>query len=170
MLLDISHAIADFVVLVTRLTTEELSDEQRMVLIDQFIHLQGFDAAFQFDLHDMLMILITMLSASFGGRGIVRTIGRIADSNRAQTLERHRSLHAVLFASRRVWLRVTKRALPGEAPARSIFKLVSQGGIPNVFKNRENSSFKPQHFPSAKFRIAFQRHGGTHHRSRPGAN
>ena len=65
MLLDISHAIADFVVLVTRLTTEELSDEQRMVLIDQFIHLQGFDAAFQFDLHDMLMILITMLIIIF---------------------------------------------------------------------------------------------------------
>jgi hypothetical protein len=114
--------------------------------------------------------LITMLSTSFVGRGIVRTVGRIADSNRAQTLERHRSLHAVLFASRRVWLRVTKRAFPGKAPARSIFKLVFQGGIPNVFKNRENSSFKPQHFPAAKFRIAFQRHGGAHHRSRPGAN
>ena len=39
MLLDISHMIIDFVVLVTRITTEELSDEQRMVLIDQFIHL-----------------------------------------------------------------------------------------------------------------------------------
>ena len=60
MLLDISHTIIDFVVLVTRLTTEELADEQRMVLINQFIHLQGLDAAFQFDLHDMLMILITI--------------------------------------------------------------------------------------------------------------
>jgi hypothetical protein len=170
MLFDILQTITEFVVLLTRLTTEELADEQRMALIDQLIHFQGLETAFQFDLHDMLMILITMLSTSFGWRGIVRTVGRIADSNRAQTLERHRSLHAVLFASRRVWLRVTKRALPGEAPARSIFKLVSQGGIPHVFKNRENSSFKPQHFPSAKFRIAFQRHGGTHHRSRPGAN
>ena len=65
MLLDISHAIADFVVLVTRLTTEELSNEQRMVLIDQFIRLQGLDAAFQFDLHDLLMILITMLIIIF---------------------------------------------------------------------------------------------------------
>ena len=79
------------------------------------------------------------------------------------------SIHGVLFVSHRFRLRVMKRALPGEAPARSIFKLVSQGGIPNVFKNREDSSFKPQHFPSAKFRITFQRHGGTHHRSRPGA-
>jgi hypothetical protein len=65
MLLDISHAIVDFVVLVTRLTTEELSDEQRMVLIDQFTHLQGLDAAFQFDLHDLLMILITVLIIIF---------------------------------------------------------------------------------------------------------
>ena len=65
MLFDISQTIIDFVVLVTRLTTEELSDEQRMVLIDQFIHLQGLDAAFQFDLHDLLMILITMLIIIF---------------------------------------------------------------------------------------------------------
>ena len=65
MLLDISHAIADFVVLVTRLTTEELSDEQRMVLIDQFIRLQGLDAAFQFDLHDLLMILTIVLIIIF---------------------------------------------------------------------------------------------------------
>jgi hypothetical protein len=65
MLLDISHTIIDFVVLVTRLTTEELSDEQRMVLIDQFIHLQGLDAAFEFDLHDLLMPLITMLIIIF---------------------------------------------------------------------------------------------------------
>ena len=66
MLLDISQTIIDFVVLVTRLTTEELSDEQRMVLIDQFIHLQGIDAAFQFDLHDLLMILITILIIVLG--------------------------------------------------------------------------------------------------------
>ena len=142
MLFDILQTITDFVVLVTRLTTEDLTDEQRMALIDQLIHFQGLETAFQFDLHDILMILITMLSISFGWRGIVRTVGRIAESNRAQTLERHRSLHAVLFASRRVWLRVTKRALPGEAPARSIFKLVSQGGRPNVFKNREYSPSK----------------------------
>ena len=66
MLLDISHTIIDFVVLVTRLTIEELSDEQRMVLIDQFTHLQGFDAAFQLDLHDLLMILLTILIIVFG--------------------------------------------------------------------------------------------------------
>jgi hypothetical protein len=65
MLLDISHAIIDFVVLVTRLTTEELSDEQRIVLIDQFIHPQGLDSAFQFDLHDLLMIPITILIIIF---------------------------------------------------------------------------------------------------------
>jgi len=65
MLLDISHTIIDFVVLVTRLTTEELSDEQRIALIDQFIHPQGLDAAFQFDLHDLLMILITILIIIF---------------------------------------------------------------------------------------------------------
>lgn len=66
MLLDISDTIIGFVVLVTRLATEELSDEQRMVLIDQFIHLQGLDAAFQFDVHDLLMILITILIIVFG--------------------------------------------------------------------------------------------------------
>ncbi len=65
MLLDISHTIIDFVMLVTRLTTEELSDEQRIALIDQFIHSQGLDSAFQFDLHDLLMILITILVIIF---------------------------------------------------------------------------------------------------------
>jgi hypothetical protein len=66
MLLDIAHTIIGFVVLVTRLTTEELSDKQRMVLIDQFTHLQGLDAAFQLDLHDLLMILLTILIIVFG--------------------------------------------------------------------------------------------------------
>ena len=65
MLLNLLRAITDFVVIVTRLTTEELSDEQRMVLIDQFIRLKGFDAAFEFDLHDLLMALITMLIIIF---------------------------------------------------------------------------------------------------------
>jgi hypothetical protein len=65
MLLNILQTITDFAVLVTRLTTEDLADEQRMALIDQFIRLQGFDAAFQFDLHDLLMILITMLIIIF---------------------------------------------------------------------------------------------------------
>ena len=67
MLLNLLHTITDFVVLVTRLATEELSDEQRMVLIDQFIPLQGIDAAFQFDLHDLLMILTTILIIIFWG-------------------------------------------------------------------------------------------------------
>ena len=61
MLLDISHTITDFAMLVTRLTVEELTDEQRMALIDQFIRFQGVDAAFQFGLHDLLMILILIL-------------------------------------------------------------------------------------------------------------
>jgi hypothetical protein len=61
MLLSISHTVIDFTVFVIRLTTEELSDEQRMVLIDQVVHLQGLDAAFQLDFHNMLMILITIL-------------------------------------------------------------------------------------------------------------
>ena len=65
MLFDILQTITDFVVLLTRLTTEELADEQRMALIDQFIHLQGLEAVFQFDLHDLLMILITMLISIF---------------------------------------------------------------------------------------------------------
>jgi hypothetical protein len=65
MLFDILQTITDFVVLLTRLTTEDLADEQRMALIDQFIHLQGLEAAFQFDLHDLLMILITMLIIIF---------------------------------------------------------------------------------------------------------
>jgi hypothetical protein len=65
MLLDISKTIIDFVVLVTHLTTEELAEEQRMALIDQFIRIQGLDSAFQFDLHDLLMILITILIIIF---------------------------------------------------------------------------------------------------------
>ena len=65
MLLNLLRAITDFVVLVTRLTTEEFADEQRMVLIDQFMRLQGLDAAFEFDLHDLLMILITILIIIF---------------------------------------------------------------------------------------------------------
>ena len=67
MLLNILNTIADFSVLVTRITTEELSDEQRMVLIDQFIHLQGLDAACQFGLRGLLTILITILIIIFWG-------------------------------------------------------------------------------------------------------
>src|SRR5262245_21053259 len=65
MLLKILNTITDFAVLVMRLTTEELSDEQRIALIDQFIRPQGLDTAFQFDLHDLLMILITILIIIF---------------------------------------------------------------------------------------------------------
>ena len=61
MVLNLLRAITDFVVLVTRLTIEELADEQQMALIDQYVHLQRLDAAFEFDLHDLLMILITIL-------------------------------------------------------------------------------------------------------------
>jgi hypothetical protein len=59
------RTVTDFIVLVTRLITEELADEQRMTLIDQFIQLDGLEAAFQFDLHDLPMILITMLIIIF---------------------------------------------------------------------------------------------------------
>jgi len=65
MLLNIFYTITDFTVLVARLTTEELSDERRMALIGEFIRLQGLDAAFEFDLHDLLMILITVLIIIF---------------------------------------------------------------------------------------------------------
>jgi len=65
MLLNLLRTITDFAVLVARLTTEEFAGEQRMVLIDQFMRLQGFDAAFEFDLHDLLMILITVLIIIF---------------------------------------------------------------------------------------------------------
>jgi hypothetical protein len=65
MILDILHTIIDLVVLITRLTTEELADAQRVALIDQFISLQGLEAAFQFDLHDLLTILITILIIIF---------------------------------------------------------------------------------------------------------
>jgi hypothetical protein len=135
MLFDILQTITDFVVLLTRLTAEDLADEQRVALIDQFIHIQRLGAAFESDLHNLLMILITMLIIIFWRtwRGIGRTVGRIADSNCAQAFERHWYLRAVLFASHRVWLRVTKRALPGKASARSIFKLESQGEIKHVF-------------------------------------
>jgi hypothetical protein len=65
MLLDLLRAVTDFIVLVTRLTTEELADEQRMALIDQFIQLDGLKAACQFNLHDLLMILIAILIIIF---------------------------------------------------------------------------------------------------------
>jgi len=65
MLLILLRTITDLAVLLTRLTTEELADEQRMVLIDEFTRLQGLEAAFQFDLRDLLMILITVLIIIF---------------------------------------------------------------------------------------------------------
>ena len=65
MLLSILRTITDFTVLVTRLTVEEITDEQRMVLIDQFIHVQGLDKVFDFDLRDLLMLLITILIIIF---------------------------------------------------------------------------------------------------------
>jgi hypothetical protein len=65
MLLNILRTVTDFVALVTLLATEELADEQRRALIDQFIHLQGLDAAVEFDLHDLLMILIAILIIIF---------------------------------------------------------------------------------------------------------
>jgi len=65
MFLNVLHSIADFTVLLTRLATEELPDEERMILIDQFIHLQRLDAAFEFDLHELLMILIIVLIIVF---------------------------------------------------------------------------------------------------------
>jgi len=43
MLLNTLRAITDFAVLMARLTTEEFDDEQRMVLIDQFMRLQWVD-------------------------------------------------------------------------------------------------------------------------------
>jgi hypothetical protein len=65
MLLSILQTITDFVVFVTHLTTEELADEQRRALIGQFIHLQGLDAAVEFDLHGLLMILMAILIIIF---------------------------------------------------------------------------------------------------------
>jgi hypothetical protein len=65
MLLNLLDTITDLVVLVTRLRVEDFDDEQRMALIDQSILLQGLGAAFEFDLHDLLMILITILIVIF---------------------------------------------------------------------------------------------------------
>jgi len=65
MFLNLLHMIADLVVFVMRLRVESFADEQRMTLIDQSILLQGFGAAFEFDLHDLLMILITILIVIF---------------------------------------------------------------------------------------------------------
>jgi hypothetical protein len=65
MFLNLLHTITDLVVLVTRLRFEDLADEQRMALIDQSILLQGFGAGFEFDLHALLMILITILIVIF---------------------------------------------------------------------------------------------------------
>jgi len=44
--LNLLRTITDLVVLVTRLTVEELTDEQRVALVGQFMRLQGLDAAF----------------------------------------------------------------------------------------------------------------------------
>jgi hypothetical protein len=52
-------------VLVTRLTVEELTGEQRVALVGQYIRLQGLDATFQFDLRDLLVTLITILIIIF---------------------------------------------------------------------------------------------------------
>ena len=65
MLLNLLRTITNLAVLLTRLTTEELADEQRMVLIDEFTRLQGLEAALQFDLRDLLMILLTVLIIIF---------------------------------------------------------------------------------------------------------
>jgi len=65
MLLNLLHTITDLVVFVMRLKVEGLADEQRMALIDQSILLHGFGAAFEFDLHDLLIILITLLIVIF---------------------------------------------------------------------------------------------------------
>jgi hypothetical protein len=65
MLLDLLRTFTDFTVLVTRLTVEELTDEQRMALIDQFIHIQGLDTVFDFGFHELLMLLITILIIIF---------------------------------------------------------------------------------------------------------
>jgi hypothetical protein len=65
MLLNLLRAITDLAVLVARLTTEELGDEQRMAMVGQFIRLQALDAAFQFGLRDLLMILITVMIIVF---------------------------------------------------------------------------------------------------------
>lgn len=65
MLLNLLRTITDFAVLLARLTNEEFADEQRMILIDQFMRLQEFDATFEFDLHDLLMILIPVLIIIF---------------------------------------------------------------------------------------------------------
>lgn len=65
MIFNVLPTITDFVVLVTRLTTEELADEQRMELIGQYVNFQGLGATFQFDLHDLLMSLITILIIIF---------------------------------------------------------------------------------------------------------
>jgi hypothetical protein len=70
MFLNLLHTITDLVVFVMRLRVEGLADEQRMALIDQSsILLQGFGAAFEFDLHDLLMILITILIVIFWRAG-----------------------------------------------------------------------------------------------------
>jgi hypothetical protein len=65
MLLNLLHTITDLVVFVMRLRVEGLADEQRMALIDQSILLQGFGAVFEFDLHDLLIILIALLIVIF---------------------------------------------------------------------------------------------------------
>ena len=65
MLLNLLQTITDLVVFVMSLRIEGFADEQRMALIDQSILLQGLGAAFEFDLHDLLMILITILIVIF---------------------------------------------------------------------------------------------------------
>jgi len=48
MLFNLTRTITDLVMLVTHLTVEEITDEQRIALIDQFIHLQCCSTSIRF--------------------------------------------------------------------------------------------------------------------------
>jgi hypothetical protein len=88
MLLDLLRTITDFISLVTRFITEKRADEQRMALVDQFVQLDGLEAAFQFKLRDLLMMAIAILIIIFLRAWVGQTVVHISDSNRAPTPER----------------------------------------------------------------------------------
>src|SRR5215510_14817997 len=75
--------------------------------------------------------------------------------------------HPSPFVSHRL-RRSIKNERPGASPGHAhFFNSICKRRITHVTRNREYSSFQPQHFLSTKLWIASQRHNEAHHRSRP---
>src|SRR5262245_66143577 len=74
--------------------------------------------------------------------------------------------HPSPFVSHRLW-RSIKNERADASPGHAHFvKSICKRRITHVTRNREYSSFQPQHFLSTKLWIAFQRHNESYLRSR----